>query len=57
MRMHRAGAIRQEESAAVFLLKTPNSLPGSNNPSQWAPDNSECKWAGKGEDLRRGMGR
>ena len=37
----------QEESAAVFLLKTPTSLPGSNNPSQWAPDNSECKWVGK----------
>ena len=37
----------QEESAAVFLLKTPTSLPGSNDPSQWAPDNSECKWVGK----------
>ena len=37
----------QEESAAVFLLKTPTSLPGSNAPSQWAPDNSECKWVGK----------
>lgn len=37
----------QEESAAVFLLKTPTSRPGSNNPSQWAPDNSECKWVGK----------
>ena len=33
--------------AAVFLLKTPTSLPGSNDPSQWAPDNSECKWVGK----------
>lgn len=37
----------QEESAAVFLLKTPTSRPGSNDPSQWAPDNSECKWVGK----------
>ena len=37
----------QEESAAVFLLKTPTSQPGSNDPSQWAPDNSECKWVGK----------
>lgn len=37
----------QEESAAVFLLKTSTSLPGSNDPSQWAPDNSECKWVGK----------
>lgn len=37
----------QEEAAAVFLLKTPTSLPGSNDPSQWAPDNSECKWVGK----------
>ena len=37
----------QEESAAVFLLKTPTNLPGSNDPSQWAPDNSECKWVGK----------
>jgi len=37
----------REESAAVFLLKTPTSLPGSNDPSQWAPDNSECKWLGK----------
>ena len=37
----------QEESAAVFLLKPPPSLPGSNDPSQWAPDNSECKWVGK----------
>ena len=37
----------QEESAAVFLLKPPTSLPGSNDPSQWAPDNSECKWVGK----------
>ena len=37
----------QEELAAVFLLKTPTSLPGSNDPSQWAPDNSECKWVGK----------
>ncbi|MFR9067188.1 MAG: hypothetical protein ACLVJH_10075 [Faecalibacterium prausnitzii] len=27
--------------------KTPTSLPGSNDPSQWAPDNSECKWVGK----------
>ena len=31
----------------VFLLKTPTSRPGSNDPSQWAPDNSECKWVGK----------
>ncbi|MFR0940535.1 MAG: hypothetical protein ACLSGP_09530 [Faecalibacterium prausnitzii] len=23
----------------------PTSLPGSNDPSQWAPDNSECKWS------------
>ena len=37
----------QEELAAVFLLKTPTSRPGSNDPSQWAPDNSECKWVGK----------
>lgn len=37
----------EEVSAAVFLLKTPTSLPGSNDPSQWAPDNSECKWLGK----------
>ena len=37
----------QEESAAVFLLKPPPSRPGSNDPSQWAPDNSECKWVGK----------
>lgn len=37
----------QEEPAAVFLLKTPTSQPGSNDPSQWAPDNSECKWVGK----------
>ena len=37
----------QEESAAVFLLKPPPSQPGSNDPSQWAPDNSECKWVGK----------
>ena len=41
------GEWTQEESAAVFLLKTLTSLPGSNDPSQWAPDNSECKWVGK----------
>ena len=41
------GEWTQEESAAVFLLKTPTSQPGSNDPSQWAPDNSECKWVGK----------
>ena len=41
------GEWTQEESAAVFLLKTPTSRPGSNDPSQWAPDNSECKWVGK----------
>lgn len=41
-----AGNSRTED-AAVFLLKTPTSLPGSNDPSQWAPDNSECKWIGK----------
>lgn len=33
--------------AAVFVLKTPTSTPESNAPSQWAPDNSECKWIAK----------
>lgn len=37
----------EDEDAAVFLLKTPTSLPGSNDPSQWAPDNSLCKWIGE----------
>ena len=36
-----------QQSAAVFLLKSPTSLPGSNEPSQWAPDNSECRWLGQ----------
>lgn len=31
-------------NAAVFVLKTPTSTPESNAPSQWAPDNSQCKW-------------
>ena len=35
------------EDAAVFLLKAPTCLPGSNDPSQWAPDNSECRWIGR----------
>lgn len=35
------------EDAAVFLLKTPTCLPGSNDPSQWAPDNSDCRWIGR----------
>lgn len=35
------------EEAAIFLLKTPTSKPGSNDPSQWAPDNSECRWIGE----------
>lgn len=37
----------EDEDAAVFLLKTPTSKPGSNDPSQWAPDNSLCKWIGE----------
>lgn len=40
-------ADRGSERAAVFLLKTPTCLPGSNDPSQWAPDNSECRWIGR----------
>lgn len=35
------------EDAAIFLLKTPTSRPESNDPSQWAPDNSECRWIGR----------
>ena len=33
--------------AAVFVLKTPTSTPESNAISEWAPDNSECKWIAK----------
>ena len=33
--------------AAVFVLKTPTSTPESNATSEWAPDNSECKWIAK----------
>ena len=33
--------------AAVFVLKTPTSTPESNAQSQWAPDNSQCKWLAK----------
>lgn len=36
-----------DNNAAVFVLKTPTSTPESNAPSQWAPDNSECKWIAK----------
>ena len=36
-----------QQSAAVFLLKSPTCLPGSNDPSQWAPDDSECRWIGQ----------
>ena len=36
-----------DNKAAVFVLKTPTSTPESNAPSQWAPDNSECKWIAK----------
>lgn len=36
-----------DNDAAVFVLKTPTSTPESNAPSQWAPDNSECKWIAK----------
>ena len=40
-------AANYRENAAVFLLKSPTCLPGSNDPSQWAPDNSECRWIGQ----------
>ena len=36
-----------DNNAAVFVMKTPTSTPESNAPSQWAPDNSECKWIAK----------
>ena len=36
-----------DNNAAVFVLKTPTSTPESNAQSEWAPDNSECKWIAK----------
>ena len=36
-----------DNNAAVFVLKTPTSTPESNAISEWAPDNSECKWIAK----------
>ena len=47
MRSARAGGLDSGGIGGGLPAQDPTSRPGSNDPSQWAPDNSECKWVGR----------